>query len=146
MKKELFDEMQTQKRNRIGSHSFSLLVILLMVDVLTYHLGIRWIEYPTNVFIIVLVCCAIFAVRTALDNALVAPKQKPGRTITLVLVAAAISIAMVYWLMKVIDPTELVNNGSGIGAILLQLISWGALITVAVIFLIKRRQDKRNEE
>lgn len=146
MKQELFDERQVQKRSRIGSQSFAILVFLLMIDVLAYNFGIRWIEYPTNVFIIVLICLAVFSVRTALENALVAPKQKAGRPIALLLIAAAVSMATVFLLKEGIEPVQLIDNESATSAVLLMIISWGALITVAIIYFIKRRQDKRNEE
>ena len=146
MKKELFDEMQTQKRNQIGNQSFSLLVILLMLDTLLYNLGIRWIEYPINVFIIVTVCCGIFVVRTAFHNALVSPKHKPGKTIVLILTVTILSMAAAIGLGKLIHPGELANKGSDVGTILLEVISWGTLIAAAAIYFIKRHLENKSTE
>lgn len=146
MKKESFDEMQTQKRNQIGNQSFSLLAILLMLDTLLYNLGIRWIEYPTNVFIIVIICCGIFVIRTAFNNALVSPRHKPGKTIVFILTVTILSMAAAFGLGKLINPTELINKGSNVGIILLEVISLGTLIAAAAIYFIKRHLENNSGE
>ena len=145
MNKDQFDEMQTQKRNQIGKQSFSLLVWLLLLDTLLYNLGIRWLQYPMNVFIIVIVCCGVFVIRTALHDSLVAPKQKSGKSITLILITTILSMAAVAGLGFFIKLHVVSTKGSGVGATLLLVISWGVLIIAAVIYLVRRYRENRRD-
>lgn len=141
-----FDEMQTQRRNQIGNQTFSLLVILLMLDTLLYNLGIRWMAYPMDVFIIVLLCCGIFIIRAALSDALVAPKQKKGKSIAVILSATVLSMAAVTVIGKFVNPSASSATGSGFGTILLEVISLGALFITAVIYFIKCHSEKNNDK
>jgi archaellum biogenesis protein FlaJ (TadC family) len=143
--KDQFDEMQTQKRNQIGNQSFSLLVWLLLLDTLLYNLGIRWLQYPMNVFMIVMVCCGVFIIRTALDDSLVAPKQKSGKSITLILITTILSMATVAGLGFFIKLHVVPSKGSSVGATLLLVISWGVLIIAAVIYLVRRHRENRRD-
>jgi hypothetical protein len=70
MERNKLDEMQLQKRNAIGNQCFLLLSWLIILDVVAYGLGIRWLQYPVNIFFIMLVCFTYYGVRIALAGAI----------------------------------------------------------------------------
>jgi hypothetical protein len=51
MSKNNLDEMQLQRRNKIGNQTFIILFYLLMIDIGLYGFGFRWLNYPVNVFV-----------------------------------------------------------------------------------------------
>lgn len=146
MSKEPLDEMQVQKRNKIGYQSFTLLISLLLLDNVLYGLGVRWMEYPTNVFLIVIVCCGLFTIRSALQDTLTAPKQPAGRTAALAAAAAVLAIAVAIGVKTLVKPEAAVPANSGTGAILLMVISGGALIVSGVIYLIRKHNDQMSKD
>jgi len=146
MNREHLDEMQVQKRNKIGYQSFTMLISLLLLDNVLYGLGVRWMEYPTNVFLIVIVCCGLFTIRCALQDTLVAPKQPTGRMAALAVAAAVLAIAVAIGIKTLIKPESAAPEDSGIGAILLMVISGGALIVSGIIYLIRKHNDLKSKD
>jgi hypothetical protein len=146
MLKNEFDEMQSGKRNKIGIQSFFMLVFLLMIDMLLYNMGIRWVEYPTNVFIIVLLCNGIFLIRSILNGAFLAPKQKAGSYLVISIVTTVLSLAALVLVAIFVKPHVAEKPTSGIGVILLLAISWGVIIAAAIIYSIKHHIEKRKDD
>lgn len=75
MRRNELDEMQLQKRNKIGNQSFMLLSYLLMIDIGLHGLGFRWLEYPTNVWVIIIGCMTYYLVRVIWQSSYVGPQQ-----------------------------------------------------------------------
>ena len=48
------DEMQLARRNHIGNQSFMLLFYLLFLDIGLRGFGVTWLNYPVNVFLIMI--------------------------------------------------------------------------------------------
>lgn len=144
MRSNQFDEMQTRKRNEIGNQTFSLLVILLMLDTLAYNLGFRWMKYPTNVFLIVLVCCGVYFIRSVLHGAFAAPGQKRGKTISMTLGIMALSMAAVTIVSSLFGRSGSTEKSQG-GGLLLAAVSGGILLVGVVIQVVKNRKERREE-
>ncbi len=141
-----FDEMQEKKRDRIGNQSFLLLVILLMADNVLYTLGVRWVAYPTNVFLIAVCCCGIFVVRSILAGSFLAPNQsvRSGASKTALVLAFSMAAAMILAnlvMRKAPNAAEAPADG---GAVVLFVVSWGFLVVALLAFVIKRIRDKKD--
>ena len=79
MRRNELDEMQLQKRNKIGNQAFMLLSYLLLIDIGLYGLGFRWLNYPTNVWVIMLGCMTYYMIRVIWQNSYVGPQQSSKR-------------------------------------------------------------------
>lgn len=57
------DEMQVQRKNKIGSSCFMIMFYLLFIDIGLHEMGIRWMAYPINVLIIISICMAYYLIK-----------------------------------------------------------------------------------
>lgn len=73
------DEMQVQARNKIGHQSFLMLAYLLMLDFGLNGFGIKWLDYPVNVYILFLVCMGSYVIRLLWAGAYQGPESKKRR-------------------------------------------------------------------
>jgi hypothetical protein len=64
IKNEKLDEMQVQRRNKIGNNCFMVMFYLLFIDMGLNGVGINWIVYPMNVYIIITSCMGYYLIRT----------------------------------------------------------------------------------
>ncbi len=141
--KENLDEMQLQIRNRIGNQSFLLLVYLLFLDIGLNGLGIQWLTYPMNVFIILLLCLYYNLIRTILAGAYIGPgaQSKNSRKRLLTIIATAglgALIALTITLFRKGDAAP----ASDSGAVLLFTFSLVALLIAGLSILIVKARDK----
>ena len=60
------DEMQIQKRNKIGNNCFMLMFYMLFTEAGLYQVGIKWLDYPLNVFVIITICMGYYLIRIIL--------------------------------------------------------------------------------
>lgn len=61
---ERLDEMQVQRRNKIGNNCFITMFYLLFIDMGLHGVGIKWLAYPMNVNIIITSCMGYYLIRT----------------------------------------------------------------------------------
>lgn len=61
-KNEKLDEMQVQRRNKIGNNCFMAMFYLLFIDIGLHEIGISWLAYPLNVLIIISVCMTYYLI------------------------------------------------------------------------------------
>ncbi|MEM5767446.1 MAG: hypothetical protein AAGU32_04060, partial [Bacillota bacterium] len=90
------DEMQREKRNTIGNQMFMLMFYALLIDCGLYGAGIRWLAYPSNVMVIMMVCMGIYLVRTIAANAYLPPKaqtRRPALIVAAVVLSAVLAAA-----------------------------------------------------
>lgn len=135
MKKYQFDEMQSKKRNEIGNQTLSLVIILLMLDTLFYNMGFQWIEYPANIFSIVVICSGFFLIRCALNGALIAPNQNKKISTINTIVIMAISMIAVTLLSTFVEPKQS-NKVIGQSSEVLTIISVISVLIILVTFII----------
>jgi len=76
MSKKGLDEMQMQRKNKIGHQAFMMLLYLLMLDAGLYGFGFRWLSYPANIMVILMFCAGIYVVRLITGNAYVGPSEE----------------------------------------------------------------------
>ena len=149
MRKNVLDEMQVQRRNKIGNQSFFLLFYLLMIDMGLNGFGITWLKYPLNVYIIILACMTYYLIRTIYNNAYVGPKNinKPSRKkavlvgtiITAVISAAFFIIQQNFIEIQTVDVNE---NG----ATILFVFGIVALVIISIASIIAKRQNSKGDE
>lgn len=139
-----YDEMQEQKRNKISNETFSLLVILLILDAFFFNLGLRWLDYPNNVFAIVIVCSGVFLIRSALNDSLIAPKQNIPLNLGKDIVIMLLSISIVTIIAHFFENRETsapINNNMGL---ILNALSIGIFIILAIISVVKNINDNKH--
>ncbi len=148
MIKKGLDEMQLQKRNKIGNQAFLMLLYLLLLDTWLYGFGFRWLNYPANIMAIVSVCSAVYLIRLIKGNAYVGPSPeavKPVRTAVLtVLVAVSVAIVVIF-IMKNAgfrNSTQL----DDMTAPILFIAAAVSILVVVTVCVIKKIQNKDDEE
>lgn len=145
MKQEQYDELQKQRRERIGSQSFFLIVMMLLLDIAVDSLGFRWMEYSTRVFLIVLVCSGVYTIRTITSGAFVAPGVSVSSAWIKVAGTLAVAAAVALVAFKLLGKDA--NSGTGDnGSMILVLVSGGMLLASVVVAWIKRKKDNEKEE
>jgi hypothetical protein len=147
MNRKGLDEMQVKRKNKIGNQAFLMLLYLLMLDIGLYGFGFRWVSYPANVMIILLICSSIYVVRLISANAYVGPtaeKEKPFLKVFLTVVfAVAVSVSILF-----LAKNASFSNSSQIDemAAPMLFITAGVAIVIAVTTIIINRIQNRNDE
>lgn len=140
------DEMQVQRKNRIGNQAFLMLFYLLLIDVALQGFGFRWLGYPENVMVILMACSGIYIVRLILAHAFVGPapeKQNPFlRVLITVILSIAVS-AMILLIMKVASFSDPADVESRSASILFG--SAGVAIIISVTTIVVNRIQNRKD-
>ncbi|HZK56508.1 MAG TPA: DUF6773 family protein [Desulfosporosinus sp.] len=145
MRRNELDEMQLQKRNKIGNQAFMLLFYLLMTDIGLYGFGFRWLKYPLNVYVLMMVCMTYYLIRVVWQSSFVGPQQskktmgKKTRYLTgAVGFVAAVTVFIFQKYFNVIPA----SNGQDDGALILMVFSIVLIIIAAGVSFIAKRQNK----
>jgi FtsH-binding integral membrane protein len=125
--------MQKERRNKIGNQMFMLMYFALLIDSGLYGAGVRWLDYPVNVMVIISFNITIYLVRLISLNAYHPPKTHNRTVITLIL-AITFSIALAIALS--ISQIAKITNGNS--RILLFIICAVALIGISITAVIKK--------
>ncbi|PRR83817.1 DUF6773 family protein [Clostridium vincentii] len=148
MSKNNLDEMQLQRKNKIGNQSFLMLFYLLMLDIWLYSFGFKWISYPANVVFILTFCGGIYFLRLIIGNSYQGPdikKEKPLLKIVLTVLGSLVAATAIIVIFKNAGfSTDGQINDTG--AIILLITSSIAIILVLISTVIKKRQNKNDEE
>lgn len=143
-----FDEMQKARRDKIGHQAFNLLLYLLLIDVALNSFGARWLEYPSNIMVIVMASSSVYVIRMIAADAFMPVKSaqmpKAGKRMMIgiaatILVAAGLAVVLSNF--NVFPATEGSGDNSGL---VLMIVSVLGLIVSAVFALIKRINDKND--
>jgi len=142
------DEMQKEKRNNIGNQMFMLMFYALLIDSGLYGAGIRWLNYPVNVMVIITVCMGIYLVRTIAANAYLPPKAQNRKTIVKLIIAIAFSIVLAISAVNLFfEPSsqsvEVINDNS---ALILFIVSAVGLFISLVVAAIKKISDQNDND
>lgn len=145
MRKNELDEMQLQRRNKFGNQAFMLLFYLLMIDIGLYGFGVHWLQYPINVFIIMLTCMSYYLIRIIWSNAYIGPDNKNKtvgkKTIYITAIAGFIAAITIFLSQKGLLENQ-AKEASGNGALILFLISTVAIIIAALVSIIRNKRNK----
>lgn len=143
------DEMQKERRNSIGNQMFMLLFYALLIDGGLYGAGLRWLNYPANIMVILMVCMCIYLVRTITANAYLPPKAQNRKHIVFLIMLTAFSvvaaIAAVNLLQHVPDQS-VVEVADDYSAIILFIISVVALLISLVAVIINKVNNKKEND
>ncbi|PKM50017.1 MAG: hypothetical protein CVV02_13625 [Firmicutes bacterium HGW-Firmicutes-7] len=148
MNKKSLDEMQTQRKNKIGNQSFLMLLYLLMFDAGLNSFGFRWVSYPANVMIILSISSGVYVVRLVSANAFVGPsteKEKPFLKVFLIMMlAAAVSVATLVLLKNASFSNA--NQMDEMAAPLMFITAGVAIVIAVTTIVINRIQNKKDKE
>ncbi|BDZ67615.1 DUF6773 family protein [Methanobacterium ferruginis] len=142
MQRNELDEMQLQTRNKIGNQTFMLLFYLLLISIGMYGFGFRWLDYPLNVFVIMLVCMSYYRIKIMWNNAYLGPvakNQSVGRKV--IYVAAIAGIVLVIAAVSVQSLTTKTAATEDSGAIILFVFFMVLIIVAVLVGIIAKRQN-----
>ncbi len=149
MRREQLDEMQVHIRNKIGNQAFIVLFYLLLIDIGLYGFGFRWLNYPLDVFVIMLGVMTYYLVRIIWNGAYVGPavkdKNVTKKTVGVTVAAAFLAAVTVFITQRNQLAAPSANDGGG-GAIILFLSSLVAIIIAVVVSVIAKRQNDKMDE
>lgn len=141
MKDHGLDEMQLAKRNQIGHQTLMLLFYLLLLDIGLYGLGVKWLDYPMNVFVLMMACMSLYLLRVAKAGAYGGAKKKAGNTgKTAAVLVIAITASL--FTSAYIGKWRQEDTYDG-GALLLFILS--AAVLLAGFILMKWNERKNNQ-
>ena len=149
MSKNELDEMQVQKRNKIGNQSFMLLFYLLMIDIMLYGFGIKWLEYPTNVFLIMMACMTYYLVRLIWNNAYVGPnvvEKTHGKKVVLFVAIVAFISAIIAFILQRNFVKVQPSTGNDNGALILLVFSIVSLAIALIVSILAKKQNNYIEK
>lgn len=138
------DEMQKEKRNRYGNQSLFLMFYLLMLDCALYGLGLRWLEYPANVMVLITISMGVYLVRVIAGNAYLPPESRSTRLRAKIIVVFAVLVAVVATLLS--GGLDLTASEGDNSALMLFGVSAVALLIVLIVFITRAVRDKKEEE
>ena len=143
------DEMQKSRRNTIGNNLFMLMFFALLIDVGLQGMGIRWLNYPANIMVIIMVCMGIYLISIIATNAYMPPKVNNRKHLVLIIVAIAFSVIMAIAAYNLFGITSTQSHGeyaTDNSALILFIISGVGLLISIVIALLKKVNNKNYED
>ena len=148
-KKNGLGEMQTEKRNCIGNQTFILMFYALLLDSGLYGAGIRWLKYPANIMVIIMVCMSIYLIRTIVANAYLPPKAQNGKTVISLIIAVALSVVFVITASSLFGNSSVqsaVEDANDHSALILFIVSAVGLLISLIVAIIKKGNDKNDND
>jgi len=144
MNKKGLDEMQAQRKNKIGNQAFLMLLYLLMFDAGLYGFGFRWVSYPANIMIILIICSGIYVVRLISANAFIGPSAEKEKPVLRVFLTAFIAVAVAIAIIELIKIAGFSNERqiNDMTAPLLFITATVAIVIAVTIIIIKIIQNK----
>jgi len=145
MRNNELDEMQLQKRNKLGNQVFMLLFYLLFIDIGLYGYGFRWLNYPANVLAIMMACMTYYLIRIIRTSSFVGPQQsrkKITRKVRYLMGATGIVAAVTAYIMQKYFIKVPATNADDHGAMILLVFSIVMIIIVAGVKIIAKKQNK----
>jgi len=139
------DEMQKEKRNSIGNQMFLLMFYALLLDSGLYGFGFRWLKYPANIMVIIMVCMGIYLIRTIATNAYLPPKAQNRKTVISLIIAIAFSVVLATASFKLFGDLA-VENANDNSALILFIVSAVGLLISLIVAIIKKVNDKNDRD
>ncbi len=142
------DEMQLQRKNKIGNQAFIMLMYLLLLDAGLYGFGFRWISYPANIMVILTICSGIYVVRLITGSAFVGPSTEKRKPLLRVFLTVLVSVLVASAIIVMLRVASFSNNSQvdSASAPILFIAAAVALIIAVITGMIKNTQNKDDEE
>ena len=142
------DEMQVQRKNKIGNQAFLMLFYLLLIDMGLQGFGFRWLEYPENVMVILMTCSGVYVVRLILANAFVGPAPEEQKPIFRVLITVALAVAISALILLLIKSASF-SNPAEVERRTAPIMFWTAGVAVVIsvtTIIVNRIQNRKDGE
>ena len=142
-----FDEMQIERRNRIGNQTFMLMFYALLVDSGLYGFGIRWLNYPGNVMVIIIAFMSIYLVRLIAYNAYLPPKAHSRKTVVFLLLAIVFSIVIAIAGLNYFreSTAQIIEPTNDFSALILMIVSGVGLLIALLVAVIRKVNNKDDD-
>lgn len=143
------DEMQKERRNSIGNQMFMLMFYALFLDTGLYGAGIRWLKYPANIMVIIMICMCIYLIRTITANAYLPPKVQSRKTIVSLIIAIVFSVVLAiaaFNLFGNLSTQAAVEAANDNSALILFIVSAVGLLISLIAAIIKKVNSENDSE
>ena len=141
MRNNGLDEMQKDRRNKVGNQMFKLMFFALLIDSGLYGAGVRWLDYPANVMVIISTCISIYLIRLISLSAYHPPKTQ-NRTQTTLIVSIIVSIA----LAAALSIAQIAEKNNDNSAPMLFIVSAVGLLGTLIAAVIKKINSSKNDK
>lgn len=141
LSKNGLDEMQKEKRNSIGNQMFMLMFYSILFECGLYGAGIRWLAYPADIMVIIMVCMVIYLVRSVASNAYLPPKvqnRNPFISLAIVILFSAALGTAAYFLFAHLPVSPVEKDVNDNSALILFIVSGTGLLIALVSTIIQR--------
>jgi Protein of unknown function (DUF3278). len=139
------DEMQREKRNNIGNQMFMLMFYALLIDAALYGAGIRWLDYPANIMVIIMACMSVYLIRTIAANAYLPPKAQSRKAVILLVITIIFSVVLAIAVFNLFGDRSAQSAADDTGdnsALILFIVSASGLLISLIAAIIRRANDK----
>ncbi len=147
MRKSVLDEMQLQMRNRIGNQAFMILFYLLLTDVGLNGFGVKWLQYPLNVFVIMVSTMFYYLIRILWAGAYIGPdssiKKAARKTAATVITAAVAASVSIFAIWKNNTETQVPDRTS---AMVLFIFSAVAIVVAVIVSIASMKQNRGKDQ
>lgn len=142
------DEMQRERRNRIGNQMFLLMFYALLFNGGLYGAGIRWLEYPVNVLVIITACMGIYLVRLLSFHAYLPPKAQNRKAIVTLIMTLVFSIAFIMAAINLFgqSPAQIAGLSGNISVLILMLAAAVGLFVTLIVAAINKMNNKNDKD
>jgi FtsH-binding integral membrane protein len=142
------DEMQKERRNSIGNQMFMLMFYALLLNGGLYAAGIRWLEYPANVLVIITACMGIYLVRLIALNAYLPPKAQSRKPVVTLVIAIVFSVAFTMAAINLFThyPAQVAESTEDNSAVILFIVSAVGLLATIIVAVIKKVNSKNDND
>ena len=142
-KNEKLDEMQVQRRNKIGNNCFMAMFYLIFIDIGLHEIGIRWLAYPLNVLIIINICMLYYLIRIIWSGSYlgVSNKNKNSKYLTGGIITFIFILILGITLTIFFKRTTPLFSNIGITIILITLFILTFLVIITLGNMSRRKSD-----
>lgn len=141
--------MQKERRNSIGNQMFMLMLYTLLLDSGLYGAGIRWLKYPANIMVIIMVYMGIYLIRMIAANAYLPPKAQSRKTVMFLIIAIAFSVVLAiaaFNLFGNLSAQSAVVDTNDNSALILFIVSAAGLLISLIVAIIKKVNNKNESD
>ncbi|MEA4815332.1 MAG: hypothetical protein VB120_00515 [Lachnospiraceae bacterium] len=142
------DEMQRGRRNSIGSQMFMLMFYVLLIDSGLYGYGVRWLNYPANVMVIIMVCMSVYLVRLIAFNAYLPPKAQNKKTVITLIISIVFSITLTLASINLFGQpaSQISENTNDNSALILFIVASVGLLSTLIVAVVKKVTNNKTDE
>ena len=131
-KNKKLDEMQIQKKNKIGNSCFIIMFYLIFIDIGLHEAGINWLAYPINILLIISVCMGYYLVRIIWQGSYLGVGNTNFKYIIVVIILSV--FLLIPGIIATVFSGRSIPFLSNIGGILILITSFILIVLAVIIF------------